>query len=123
MILCKNCKFFIMQHPFNSQNCSKHFTHYNRRPSWLLKESPSHAAINAQRLFLHKYQPLSTVRYNHLYRWWTWAMSNEKTCPLFTMAYHRIWTQALLVDSPKLYIMCHIHIATDIYEGDDQCTI
>ena len=54
------------------QDGSEHFTLYsladkfNQTPSQLLCEAFKHAAINAQRLLIHKYPPLSTARYSFI---------------------------------------------------------
>ena len=49
-----------------------HFTSYsladvfNLTPSRLLWETSSHAAVNAQRLFIYKYPPMSIARYSFI---------------------------------------------------------
>ena len=61
---------FLYSAVSNPPDCSKQFTLYsladlfNQTPSQLLWEASSHAAINAQTLFIHKYPPMSITRYS-----------------------------------------------------------
>ena len=50
------------------------------RPTRLLWQAVSHAAITAQRLFTHTFPPLSTSRYSFIAEW-TGASWNQQKCP------------------------------------------
>ena len=89
----------------NPQDCSKHFTLYslatlfNRTSSQLLWEASSYAAINAQRLSVHKYPPMFLARYSFV------QLSELEQCKKLAQGLtqqHRIRTRVLLVESPKL---------------------
>ena len=74
---------------------------FNRRPSWLLWEAFSHAAI-LRRLLVHKYSSLSIARYSFI------QLSELEQCRVKKLAQgftwqHRIRTWVLLVESPMLY--------------------
>jgi len=64
----RSIHFYIAHYPnLRTAQC---FTHYfpdrlfNCKPHWILWDTFSHAAINAQRLFIHKYPLLSMARYS-----------------------------------------------------------
>ena len=87
--------------------CSKRFTLYllNLPLSRRFWEASSHAASNAQRLFVHKYARLSIARYS------SHSIMNRrnnlvKIWPRFHMAAYNS-SRVLIVESPKLFPLHH----------------
>ena len=75
---------------------------FNQTSYQLLWEVSSHAAINARRLLVYTYQPLSTARYSfiHLCKL---EQCRANNLPKVLTPQHRFQTRVLLVESPKLY--------------------
>ena len=107
LLSCKKGKF-LYSAVSKPQDCSKCFTLYSladlfyQKPSRLLWEAFSHAAINSQRLLVHIYSPLSIARYSFM------QLSKLEQCWLKKFAQgftrqHRIRIWVLVVESPMLY--------------------
>ena len=70
LVVCrvKVSSYIIAPYVSNVHDYSKRFTlhspadMFNRTPSWHIWEIPSHGAIKARRLFVHRYPLLSTAR-------------------------------------------------------------
>ena len=93
------------------QDRSKRFTlHFPDRPvhsdtiSASLGSIQPYATINARRLLVHTYPPLSIASYSFIQLSELERCRVKKTCPKFLTPQHRIRTQVLVVESPMLYL-------------------